>query len=55
MADDELDTLYCAPPKEFTAERARLTAAAKKRGDAETAGAIARGVSPCLVRVSAQP
>ncbi|OBG79188.1 hypothetical protein [Mycobacterium sp. E3305] len=33
MADDELDSLYWATPKEFTAERTRLTAAAKRRGD----------------------
>ncbi|OBF61750.1 hypothetical protein A5753_17365 [Mycobacterium sp. 852002-51971_SCH5477799-a] len=33
MADEELDSLYEVPPKEFTAERARLAAAAKERGD----------------------
>lgn len=43
MADDELDSLYWAPPKEFTAERARLTAAAKRRGD----DAAAKRISAC--------
>ncbi|MEE2855152.1 MAG: hypothetical protein VX424_21165 [Actinomycetota bacterium] len=33
MVDEELDGLYDVPPKEFTAERARLAAAAKERGD----------------------
>jgi hypothetical protein len=33
MADEELDSLYEVPPKEFTAERTRLAAAAKERGD----------------------
>lgn len=43
MADDELDSLYWAPPKEFTAERTRLTAAAKRRGD----DAAAKRISAC--------
>ncbi|OJZ74054.1 hypothetical protein BRW65_09465 [Mycobacterium paraffinicum] len=43
MADDELDSLFWAPPKEFTAERARLTAAAKRRGD----DAAAKRISSC--------
>ncbi|OBH87756.1 hypothetical protein [Mycobacterium scrofulaceum] len=43
MAGDELDSLYWAPPKEFTAERARLAAAAKRRGD----DAAAKRISAC--------
>lgn len=46
MADEELDELYGVPPKEFTAERARLTAAAKKRGDDEAAKRIAAATKP---------
>ncbi|OBK24028.1 hypothetical protein A5634_04515 [Mycobacterium asiaticum] len=33
MADDELDSLYSAPPNGFTARRAELAKAAKQRGD----------------------
>ncbi|OSC29221.1 hypothetical protein B8W69_09460 [Mycobacterium vulneris] len=40
MADEELDSLYEVPPKEFTAERARLAAAAKQRGDSAAAKRI---------------
>lgn len=46
MADEELDTLYEVPPKEFTAERARLAAAAKKRGDTATAKRISAANKP---------
>lgn len=31
--DDELETLYWVPPHQFTAERTKLSAAAKQRGD----------------------
>jgi hypothetical protein len=40
MVDEELDGLYEVPPKEFTAQRARLAAAAKERGDDATAKRI---------------
>jgi tetratricopeptide (TPR) repeat protein len=33
MADDELDSLYWVQPGAFTAQRTKLTAAAKQRGD----------------------
>ncbi|OBH40315.1 hypothetical protein A5690_24795 [Mycobacterium intracellulare] len=46
MADEELDDLYGVPPKEFTAERARLTAAARKRGDDAAAKRIAAATKP---------
>ncbi|WP_156688810.1 hypothetical protein [Mycobacterium sp. Marseille-P9652] len=46
MADDELDTLYWAPPDAFTAERAKLAAAAKKRGDAAAAKRISAARKP---------
>lgn len=46
MADEELDSLYCVPPKEFTAERARLAAAAEKRGDAAAAKRISAANKP---------
>lgn len=46
MADEELDSLYEAPPKEFTAERARLAAAAKQRGDTATAKRISAASKP---------
>ncbi|MCA2263289.1 hypothetical protein A5626_23560 [Mycobacterium marseillense] len=46
MADDELDDLYGVAPKEFTAERARLVAAAKKRGDDDTAKRISAATKP---------
>lgn len=46
MADEELDSLYEVPPKEFTAERARLAAAAKQRGDTATAKRISATNKP---------
>lgn len=46
MADEELDDLYGVPPKEFTAERTRLVAAAKKRGDDEAAKRISAATKP---------
>ncbi|OBB96422.1 hypothetical protein [Mycobacterium sp. 852002-40037_SCH5390672] len=46
MADEELDSLYDAPPKEFTAERARLAAAAKQRGDTAAANRISAANKP---------
>ncbi|OBE97165.1 hypothetical protein [Mycobacterium sp. 852002-10029_SCH5224772] len=46
MADEELDILYCVPPKEFTAERARLAAAANKRGDEAAAKRISAANKP---------
>lgn len=46
VADDELDSLYWAPPDAFTAERTRLTAAAKQRGDAAAAKRISAARKP---------
>lgn len=46
MADAELDSLYEVPPKEFTAERARLAAAAKQRGDNAAAKRISAANKP---------
>ncbi|OBI42174.1 hypothetical protein [Mycobacterium colombiense] len=46
MADEELDSLYEVPPKEFTAERTRLAAAAKQRGDTTAAKRIAAANKP---------
>ncbi|GAB1813972.1 hypothetical protein [Mycobacterium sp. MUNTM1] len=46
MADEELDSLYEVPPKEFTAERARLAAAAKQRGDTAAAKRISATNKP---------
>lgn len=46
MADEELDSLYEVPPKEFTEERARLAAAAKQRGDTATAKRISATNKP---------
>ncbi|OBI85453.1 hypothetical protein [Mycobacterium asiaticum] len=46
MADDELDTLYWAPPNEFTAERTKLAKAAKDRGDAAAAKEISAARRP---------
>jgi hypothetical protein len=40
MADDELDSLYLAEPDAFTAQRSRLAAEAKGRGDAAAAKRI---------------
>lgn len=46
MADDELDSLYEVAPKEFTAQRARLAAAAKQRGDTASAKRITAANKP---------
>lgn len=46
MADDELDALYRVPPAQFTAERTKLSAAAKKRGDADAAKRISAARKP---------
>jgi hypothetical protein len=44
--DDDLDDLYGVAPEEFTARRKELAAAAKKRGDANDAKAIAAARKP---------
>ncbi|CQD16637.1 hypothetical protein BN000_03532 [Mycobacterium europaeum] len=46
MADDELDSLYWAAPKDFIAERTRLTTAAKRRRDDAAAKRIAAANKP---------
>jgi hypothetical protein len=46
MADAELDELYAAKPEDFTALRTKLVAAAKKRGDADTAKQISAARKP---------
>jgi hypothetical protein len=46
MAEDELDRLYWVPPEEFTAQRTKLTAAAKQRGDADAAKRISAARKP---------
>ncbi|BBZ39835.1 hypothetical protein [Mycobacterium conspicuum] len=46
MADDELDSLYCAQPDVFTAQRAELSAAAKRRGDDAAAKRISAARKP---------
>lgn len=46
MADEDLDTLYWAPPQQFTAERARLAAAASARGDDAGAQRISAARKP---------
>lgn len=46
MAADELDDLYGVTPDEFTARRAELAAAAKKRGDADAAKRISAARRP---------
>lgn len=43
---DELDELYEVKPEEFTALRTKLAAAAKKRGDADTAKQISAARKP---------
>lgn len=48
MADDELDSLYSVQPDGFTAERTRLVAAAKKRGDTEAAKRISAARKPTV-------
>ncbi len=46
MADDELDSLYWVPPEDFTAQRTKLTAAAKHRGDTAAAKRISAARKP---------
>ena len=46
MAGDELDELYGVRPEEFTARRAELASAAKKRGDADAAKRISAARKP---------
>jgi hypothetical protein len=46
MADDELDRLYWVPPEDFIAERTKLTAAAKKRGDPAAAKRVSAARKP---------
>ncbi|VBA51431.1 hypothetical protein LAUMK142_03097 [Mycobacterium pseudokansasii] len=46
MADDELDTLYAVAPDAFTAERTRLVAEARQRGDAAAAKRISAARKP---------
>jgi hypothetical protein len=46
MAADELDDLYGVNPDEFTARRAELAAAAKKRGDGDEAKRISAARRP---------
>ena len=46
MADDELDELYWVSPDKFTATRSRLAAAARERGDADSAKQISAARNP---------
>ncbi|MBZ4570014.1 hypothetical protein GBO17_16275, partial [Mycobacterium avium subsp. hominissuis] len=46
MADEDLDTLYWVPPQQFTAERARLAAAASACGDDAAAQRISAARKP---------
>jgi hypothetical protein len=46
MADAELDELFAAKPEDFTGLRTKLAAAAKKRGDADTAKQISAARKP---------
>ncbi|ULP40288.1 hypothetical protein [Mycobacterium lentiflavum] len=46
MADDELDTLYSGQPSAFTAQRAELSAAARRRGDEAAAKRISASRKP---------
>lgn len=46
MADDELDSLYSVEPDAFTAQRTKLVAAAKDRGDTAAAKAISAARKP---------
>jgi hypothetical protein len=46
MADDELDSLYWVQPGGFTAQRTKLTAAAKERGDDTAAKRISAARKP---------
>lgn len=46
MPDDELENLYWVPPDQFTAERTKLSAAAKQRGDAAARKRISAARKP---------
>jgi chromosome segregation ATPase len=46
VADDKLDELYFVPPDQFTARRAELAAAAKRRGDKAAAKRISSARRP---------
>jgi hypothetical protein len=46
MADDELDSLYWVQPDAFTAQRTKLAAAAKHRGDVAAAQRISAARKP---------
>src|SRR5437588_13077219 len=46
VSDDELDSLYCVRPDEFTAQRSKLVAAAKKRGDGAAAKRLSAARKP---------
>lgn len=48
MADDELDDLYWVQPGEFTAQRTKLAAAAKRRCDAAAAKRISAARKPTM-------
>lgn len=48
MAEDELNVLYRVPPDRFTAERAKLSAAARQRGDAAAAKQISAARKPTM-------
>lgn len=46
MSDDELDSLYWVQPDAFTAQRTKLTAAAKQRGEAAAAKRLSAARKP---------
>jgi hypothetical protein len=46
VTDEELDLLYCAQPDAFTAQRTKLSAAAKRRGDDAAAKRISAARKP---------
>ncbi|MDT5348614.1 MAG: hypothetical protein QOH91_1901 [Mycobacterium sp.] len=46
MAEDELDSLYSVPPDAFTAQRSKLAAAARSRGDTAAAKRISAARKP---------
>lgn len=46
MADDELDSLYWVQPDAFTAQRTKLTATAKQRGEAAAAERLSAARKP---------
>lgn len=46
MADDELDSLYAAPPEAFTKQRTELVKAARQRGDTAAAKRISAARRP---------